>query len=535
MRLVLATLMFATLASAAVGQGVDVAASPPTELSVTVYRAPYRGSGGIDLGSLDGFALVTETRVVRLPAGESRLRFEGVADGIDPASAIVAGLPNGVVEKNRDAYLLSPSALVTMAVGRPVELVRTYPKGGGTKRTAGRIRSDADGVVFESAEGVEALRCSGLSETFSFEDRTTGLSAKPTLSVLTRSDQPVTATVTLSYLAYGFDWSADYVATLTPAGDRLDLGAWVTLANSNTVGFPDARTQVVAGRLNKESDEVEPIDTGEQILANCWPRGSTSDAPERPRDEDAVSYRLSAGVPMPPPPPPPPMALGEVVVTAEKVVQERLGDLKLYRVPMRTTVAANQAKQVRLLDRSEVPVERIYEADLGANDDVDIQPADVILRTRNDSEHHLGLPLPSGQIEVFQQTDHGPLLVGETHVRDLAEKEEVEWRLGPAPDVAVTQIHDALKIDRSAPPIPFIPGLLSVSFAELNNESHVVITNAEDRPRAFELRLQLDEGERLARIDHPAGEKNGRPIVRLTLAPNSTTVVRYVTGVQAAH
>jgi hypothetical protein len=419
-------------------------------------------------------------------------------------------------------------------VGRKVEFVRTLPKDGGTSRLPGRILSDANGgVVFETADGVEALRCSGLSETFRFDDRLTGLSATPTLSVLTRSDQPVTATVTLSYLAYGFDWSADYVATLSPTGDTLDLGGWVTLANSNAIGFPDARAQLVAGRLNRESDQPDPIETGDEILARCWPRGTTSDAPlasiDGHEDDGAAAYAMA------PAPSPAATALGEVVVTAERVAEERLGDLKLYRTPERTTLAANQAKQVRLLDRDEVPVERIYEADLYANNDIDMQPAHMLLRTRNDAGHHLGLALPSGKVEIFQQSGQGPLLVGEAQSRDLAENEDVEWRLGDAPDVAVAQIHDDLKIDRSAPPIPLVPGLLAVSVAKLNSESHVVITNAEARPRTFELRLRLDDNENLVRIDHPVGEKNGRHIVRLTLAPNSTTVVRYVTGVAAVH
>jgi len=37
----------------------------------------------------------------------SRLRFEGVADGIEPSTAIVTGLPAGVIEKNREGKLLS--------------------------------------------------------------------------------------------------------------------------------------------------------------------------------------------------------------------------------------------------------------------------------------------------------------------------------------------------------------------------------------------------------------------------------------------
>ena len=148
----------------------DVAAEAPSDLIVTVYRAPYRATGSIDLDSLQGFALVTETRLVHLPAGTSRVRFEGVADGIEPASALVTGLPGEVIEKNRDAKLLSPSALIAAAVGKPVELLRTNRKTGKTERRPGMILSDAGGgIVFKTDQGIEALRCSGLPETFSFE------------------------------------------------------------------------------------------------------------------------------------------------------------------------------------------------------------------------------------------------------------------------------------------------------------------------------------------------------------------------------
>src|SRR5579863_3495945 len=258
----------------------EIAASPPSELSVTLYRAPFRASGSIDLDRLGGFALVSEVRTVHLPAGLSRLRFEGIADGIEPASAIVTGLPPGVIEKNREGKLLSPSALIAATLGKPVTLLRTDKKTGKRQRLNGTLLSDAKGgVVFQTSEGIEALRCSGLPETLSFEG-VGGLAAKPTLSVLVRSAEPSTRTVTLSYLARDFDWAADYVATLSGDGKTMDLGAWVTLANGNGVGFPSARTQVVAGRVNRENGEVEPLDAGGPILAQCWPRGSTSDSPQ---------------------------------------------------------------------------------------------------------------------------------------------------------------------------------------------------------------------------------------------------------------
>ena len=285
--------------STSMAAAAEIVADPPSDLSVTIYRAPYRNSGSIDLDNLSGFALVSETRLVRIPAGVSRVRFEGVAGGIEPASAIVTGLPGRTIEKNRDARLLSPSALAAAAVGKPVELLRTNPKTGKTVRLPGSILSDAGGgVVFQSVEGIEALRCSGLPETFSFAPAV-DLSARPTLSVEVRSPSAKTAQVTLSYLARGFDWAADYTATLSADGKTLSLGAWVTLANSNGEGFPSAHTQVVAGRVNHENGGVDPIDIGGPILAQCWPRGSTSDGPPISKFNDAAPMMLRSLAPAP--------------------------------------------------------------------------------------------------------------------------------------------------------------------------------------------------------------------------------------------
>ncbi|MBP6364179.1 MAG: hypothetical protein KA329_11745, partial [Novosphingobium sp.] len=111
-------------------QRQDVAASAPSDVSVTIYRAPNRNGGSIRLDALGGFAVVMETRTVRIPAGRSKLRFEGVVDGILPESAIVSGLPGGVLEKNRDAALLNPSSLVRAARGKVVTLKRTDPRTG---------------------------------------------------------------------------------------------------------------------------------------------------------------------------------------------------------------------------------------------------------------------------------------------------------------------------------------------------------------------------------------------------------------------
>jgi hypothetical protein len=498
-------LLLASTQSKSQSPVLDARAGVPSAVSVTIYRDPYRSSGSLDLDRLAGFALITETRVVHLQKGESRLRFEGVADGIEPESAIVTGLDDAIVEKNRDAAVLSPSALVAAAVGKSLLLTRTNPKSGRVERLPGTVLSDAEGgVIFKSDEGIEALRCSGLPETLDFEG-TQGLRAHPTLSVRVRAQRELTAAATLSYLAHGFDWAADYTATLSADGRSMDLGAWVTLANGNGTGFPEARTQVVAGRVNRESGEVEPLDIGGPIVANCWPRGSTSDSAMQL--QFALKSREAGELALPHPAAAPAAAsLAGVMLTDQRVQQEQLGDLKLYRIQEPTTVASRQSKQVRLLDRSAIPVTAVYGIELGDDkNSAGAIPASRYIRTMNIEANHLGIPLPSGHVQIFAIHQGRRLLEHESNLRDLAINEEAEIDLGPSPDVQVK--------------------------ATGTGRSHrVEISNARSVPIGFELKLRLPEGLRIVDAAPSMGTKNGRPIVTLTIAAHSVAVVRYRTS-----
>jgi hypothetical protein len=522
-----------------------VTADPAFDVSVTVYRDPYREEGGFDLDNLGGFALITESRRVQLTPGDQTLRFEGVADGIEPVSAIVTGLPSGIIEKNRDAMLLSPSALVEAAAGHEgrVDLTRTDPKTGVTTRTRGTIRSAEDGVVFEGPDGIEALRCSGLSEGFAFEESASGLSATPTLSLRTRVTEPVEAVVQLSYLASGFDWAADYVADRTPGTGDLDLGAWITLANGNGVSFPDARVQIIAGKLNRETGEVEPIDFGGPIFARCWPRGSTSDSvpPTYLEFAAGLSYeendlvvvtgsRIAAAMPAPPSPQDSAMAV--------EVVQEELGDLKLYRVPGRASVLSRQSKQVRMFDREAVPVSRIYEVQFTNHYATNYAPVPMLLRTKNDEENNLGLPLPQGRVQLFERIGEGDnarrLLAGETTLRDLTIDEETEFRFNGGPDVQARQILEmrTLSPERGLPWLPLLrilPGI-NAGTKTLEQINRIELTNAKPYDVTVEVRLYLQAGAEMVRADAPYGQKNGRPIFRLTLPANDSLTVRYQTS-----
>ncbi|HCB75722.1 MAG TPA: hypothetical protein DEP91_06045, partial [Sphingomonas bacterium] len=239
-RLLLALLLLAAPASA---QEVATSAAPDAA-SVTIYRDPARGNGAINRDRPSGFALVSEKRRVRLPAGPAVLRFEGVAGGILPESAVVTGLPAGVREKNLDADLLSPRALYDRATGRQVLIRRTDRATGRVTSEPAIIRSGGEGAaVLETRAGIETLRCTGLNEAIVYPGVPAGLPARPTLSIATDAAAPVEAEVTLTYLAAGFDWQANHVLTLREDG-RLDWSARVTLASGDPTSFPDAGLQL---------------------------------------------------------------------------------------------------------------------------------------------------------------------------------------------------------------------------------------------------------------------------------------------------
>ena len=537
-------------------------ASPATDMAVTVYRGANE-SDQLDLDDPNGFALVTETRTVSIPAGESRIRFEGVADAIDPATAILTGLPTGLVEMNHDAQVLSPSALVAATVGRKVTWVRTSRKTGQVTQIPGTLLSDASGLVFKSATGeIEALRCSGLTETLAFEP-TSDTNATPTLSALVRTPKPIQVKVRLSYLALGFDWLAHYSAVVAEDGKTMSLGAWVTLANANTVTFADAQAKVVAGKVNHETGTVEPINFGAPILAECWPQGSTSDALEPPRIDraeplwDGPGYLRAMSMrqaemlrkaEMGPAVPAPmaDMSLQEIVTAARSararlVKEEQLGDLKLYRVPDRTSVVSRQMKQVRLMDRDDIPVELVYHTLLTADSDQDDQTLTKLLRTKNNSANGLGLALPSGHVSLFAIRGSIPLLLQETPFKDTAVNEDLEFEVGDSPDVHVTastsEPEDEAEDNPKSPPaagkhpqLPRVPGVKHPASLRLHSESRIEISNARPESIRVEIGLELSDGVQLVRADSLPTLKDGVPTFSVTVPANGRYTIRYRTG-----
>ena len=511
--LLLACLLL-TLVGRAPAGAAEVVSAAPDGVRLTLYRADTLPPLVRALNSGRGLALVTETRTVDLPAGPSRLAFEGVVDTLVPQTLQLQGLPGAVSESDFDYDLLSAGSLVAKSIGSEVQVVRTDPRTGRIQTQDGVLRSGPDGVMLQTTQGVEALRCSGLPEKLIFSRAPQGLAARPTLSIRTTTPQAGRYRISLSYLATGFDWSATYVASLAPDGRSLALDGWLTLQNGAATGFVDAPTDLVAGRLARTGDD-EPVRPSRRMLeAACWRsdpwwrvmQGASiivtarrKFSPRMVLMEDVAPAMPRAA--LPPPPAPPPMAKSS-----------DLGDYKLYTLPEPTTVAASQTKQIRFLARPSAAFERFYVYQAPSPD---TKPSPdtrtrVTLAFRNMPGDGLGEPLPSGRVAIMAPAPGGRIIFAAgDHLDDTPIGLPFELSLGRASQVQARAETGRIGPDGSGAAEPFArvqtprPRAWSVNVALTNTgEASVVIELRQ--PRGDD--LQVTSGRRTP----PAGPGNGQ-------------------------
>jgi hypothetical protein len=203
-----------------------------------------------------------------------------------------------------------------------------------------------------------------------------------------------------SYLAGNLSWNSDYVLTVGRDDKAADLDGWVTLVNNSGTAFHNARLQLVAGDLNR----IQP-----------------AAAPMAARD----------------------MAMNKAV-RAEQFAQENFSEYHLYTLGRKTSVEDKETKQISLLQGSGIPVEKRFVVN-GQNyyyhnpyspgspikDNVM-----VFYKFKNEEKSGLGMPMPAGNVRVYQKDSKGSILfVGEDRIDHTPKDEALNIHIGNAFDV----------------------------------------------------------------------------------------------------
>ncbi|HKW58112.1 MAG TPA: DUF4139 domain-containing protein [Candidatus Acidoferrum sp.] len=360
-----------------------------SDLNVTVYNS--------------NIALVRDVRNLSVPNGTFRLKFMDIAATVNPATVHFRSLTDpeklGVIEQNYEYDLLEPAKLLHKYVGREVTLVRAYQDNGTTKReeVKATLLSDNNGQVWKIGNDIVT---GTYAESYRFPDIPANLYDRPTLVMSLENSGPRKQQIEASYLASNLSWSSDYVLTVSRDDKSADLDGWVTLVNNSGTAFHNARLQLVAGDLNR-------LPTA---------------APANMAVMEALRNKAAA----------------------PQFEQENFSEYHLYTLGRRTSVEDKETKQISLLEGSGVPVEKIfvvngqyyYYRNPQAPGQPFKDPVMVYYKFKNEEKAGLGVPLPAGNVRVYQKDSRGGVLfVGEDRIGHTPKDENVTVHIGNAFDV----------------------------------------------------------------------------------------------------
>jgi hypothetical protein len=376
---------------------VRAAAQDPTtttlddqaELAVTVYNS--------DL------ALVRDVRNLQLARGTSDLHFMDIAATVNPATVHFRSLSEPsrvrVLEQNYEYDLLEPEKLLRKYVGRDVTLVRTLRDLNTTREeeVKAHLLSYNNAPVWQiGGEIVTGMQ----ADHIRFPELPGNLYSRPTLIWTLENSGGSRHRVEASYLAGKLSWNADYVLTVARDDKTADVDGWVTVTNGSGTSFNNARLQLVAGDLNRVRQVVGRMEL------------------------DAMRKSVSAAAP--------------------EMSQEAFSDYHLYTLARKTTINNNETKQVSMLGATAFPVQKRYVVEghdfyyhnaqhPGAPIKDVVQ---VYYQFKNEEKAGLGMPLPAGNVRVYQSDSAGGVqFVGEDRIDHTPKDEAINLKIGNAFDV----------------------------------------------------------------------------------------------------
>jgi hypothetical protein len=348
--------------------------------------------------------LVRETRRLTLPQGRIALRFADVTAQIRPETVHLASLTAPaslrILEQNYQYDLLNPAKLLDKFVGREITLVlRHYQNNTETfEPVQATLLSNNGGQVWR-INGQIVINPSNISE-MRFPDLPKNLVATPTLVWDVENREAGTQTIEASYLTGGMNWRADYVLLVNADDTKGDLQGWVTLTNSSGATFEEARLQLVAGNVNRVSEQRD------NAMAGAMLRKS---------------------------------------VESEQQFQEQgFFEYHLYTLQRPTTIRDNETKQVSLLEAAGFEVkkefvlngQRYYYTGYNNPGQPIKEKVGVYMQFRNSQQNKLGMPLPAGTVRLYKKDDKGnQQFIGEDKIDHTPKDEDVRVKVGDAFDV----------------------------------------------------------------------------------------------------
>src|SRR6266446_6040066 len=399
-------LCFASLATVAAQTSEQTTTARDRQsVNITVYNS--------NLG------VVRETRRLTLPDGRVALRFADVTAQIRPETvhlgSLTAPAALRILEQNYQYDLLNPAKLMDKFVGKEITLVlRHYQNNTESfEPVQATLLANNGGQVWR-INGQIVINPTNISE-MRFPDLPRNLVATPTLVWDIENHQSGLQTVEASYLSNGMNWRADYVLVVNAEDTKGDLQGWVTLTNASGASFDDARLQLVAGDVNRVSEQ---------------------------RNIAVAGFMAKSAV-----------------VDEAQFKEQGFFEYHMYTLQRPTTIRDNETKQVSLLEAAGFDVkkefvlngQRYYYTGYNNPGAAIKEKVGVYVQFRNSQTNKLGMPLPAGTIRLYKKDDKGnQQFIGEDKIDHTPKDEDVRVKVGDAFDIVAERKQTDYKVVVSA-------------------------------------------------------------------------------------
>lgn len=402
------------------------------------------------------FAVVRDAVPLDLQSGENRVVYEGATIHLEPDSVMLrdakTGQPLNILEQNYRNDPISQELLLSVFEGQTIDfLIREANKPDrvvkgkilrsgyvphnaqamrryGNQYAMGQMAMSNPNGAGQPIIEVDGTIRFGLPGQPIFPSLGSDSIRKPQLNWLIRAAKAATLEGELSYITGGLSWEASYNVVAPEQGDQLDLVGWVTIDNQSGRDFTNAKTQLMAGDVNKLAP---PGMVG--FESSFMARGVSATAPQVP----AVSERT-------------------------------FDEYHLYTLERSTTLRDRETKQVEFVRAAGVDSRVLYVYDGLKMDWNQFRGADaryrrtneefgaqsqtkvaVMREFKNTKANQLGIPLPAGRVRFYRRDGGALQFTGENRIDHTPADETVRIYTGDAFDLVGSRKRTAFQVDSS--------------------------------------------------------------------------------------
>jgi hypothetical protein len=384
------SMCLAALACAIVFSAAPTTPAAEESVSLTVYNG--------------GYGVVREVRTVDVRDG--RVKFQGVASGIDPTTVFFRSLTDPgakLLEQNYQYDLVSPDKLLDKHIDEEIEVLCE-----GAAYTGTLLAFDSGQLVLRTRSGVTLIRRDEHVKNIVFKSLPASLLTRPTLLWHVATDSPGEQSVEVAYQTTGLNWHAEYVLVVGANDASADLSGWVSVENRSGKRYEDAKLKFIAGDVQRVRPQPKYLARGD------------------------VAYAEAAAPPAP-------------------MEQKAFFEYHMYTLPRPSTVANNEVKQLEMFPPArglDIHKRFLYQplggfrwhGGVRTNQGYGLtseKKVSVYLEFDNSEDNRLGIPLPAGKVRVYKRdpADEALEFIGEEAIDHTPKDEELSLRLGNAFDL----------------------------------------------------------------------------------------------------